>query len=148
MGKALLEAARPPMWHIEDAGKAGEAAYVRFGAHRVRLADVTGLKIEEVRSYNIKGLATMAVFCLVVAGLLSYLVVERGAMSRFLLGSVFFGMLACAGILELFRIRRLSHFELTVVLSNGEQVLFASPDRADVQALALSIAAGQANAAR
>lgn len=140
MGKALLEARRPPMWAIETQGCAG-GREVRFGAHRIAIVDIAALSLEEVRDQQATGLFVAATAFLLAAGILAYCVFEAGARERFLLGTFFLGGLGIAGLIESLRLRRTSHFELTLTLKDGRRTVFTSADRADIAALALRLAA-------
>ncbi len=135
------------MWEIERTGLAGSRAFVRFGHKRIALADIAGLSLEEVRSWQAMGLFVGAGSFIFIAGALAYMVFEQGAMARFLLGTFFLGALGLAGLVEASRLKTLRHYELTITLAGGGRVVFASPDRADIQALALQIAAERANTA-
>jgi hypothetical protein len=139
MGKALLEAARPPMWTIEAGVVDAAAKTVRFGRHRIALKDIAGVSLEEVRDPQAAGIFIGASAFLCVASTFAYFVFEQGARTRFLIGSFFLGALGLAGLYESSRIKRISHYELTLTLANGERVVFTSADRADIQALALRI---------
>ncbi len=139
MGRASVEAARPPMWHIEDVRGAERA--VRFGKHRIALSHITGISLEEVRTRNVKGLVTGAFAFFCVSGTLAYFVVEQGAMLRLLFGGLFLTGLGLSGLHEALTMRQISHYELMLTLADGRRVVFTSTDRADIQALALRIAA-------
>lgn len=141
MGRALIEAQRPPMWWIED-GRAGAGArFVRFGQRQIAIADITAMSLEEVREHTASGLLTGGVLFVLAAGLMAYLVFDAGGRERFLLGSAFFAMLGIASLLEAKWLPHVSHFELTFTLKDGSRAVFASSDRADIQALALRLAA-------
>lgn len=144
MGRASVEASRPAMWQIEDAGKGAPSRYVRFGAHRIAIADIAGISLEEVRTRNVTGLVTGAAAFIFAASVLVYFVFEEGAMLRFLIGAAFLAALGIMGLHEALQIRKVSHFEMILTLKEGNRVVFTSTDRADIQALALRIAAEQA----
>ena len=59
MGRASIEAARPPMWVIEESRESAARA-MRFGKHWIDIADIAGIALEEVRTRNVKGLVTGA----------------------------------------------------------------------------------------
>ena len=143
MGKAILAAARPPMWHIErgPTGQGDEA--VRFGRHRIALADVAGVSLEEVRDRNIQGLILGSAAFVICATLMAYAVYETGAMSRFLIGATFLAGLAMAGLAETMVLKSVSLYEMTITLTSGERIKFTSTDRADIQALALRLMSGR-----
>ena len=147
MGKAILEAARPPMWEIErSVARAGAGAFVRFGHKRIALSQIAGLSLEEVRNRQAMGLFVAATAFVFAASVFAYFVFEQGAMARFLIGTFFLGGLGVAGLIEASRLRAVRHYELTITLVGGERLVFASADRTDIQALALRLAAelGQA----
>lgn len=141
MGKALLEAARPPMWIIEPDGGPGLGRQVRFGRHRIALRDIEGVSMEEVRDRQAIGLVAGAVAFILASTVFAYFVFEQGARERFLIGAVFLAGLGLAGLLEASQLKRVSHYELTLSLANGERVVFTSADLIEVQALALRIMA-------
>ena len=141
MGKAILDAARPAMWSAERTSTGDE--FVRFGKHRIRIADVTGVSLEEVRDRNIQGLLLGGVAFVICATMLTYFVYETGAMTRFLVGSTFLAGLGMAGLAETTVLKSVSVFEMTITLESGERVRFTSTDRADIQALALSLMSGR-----
>ena len=140
MGRASIEAARPPMWVIEESRDSAARA-IRFGKHRIAIADITGISLEEVRTCNIKGLVTGAFGFFCVAGTLAYFVFEQGAMLRLLFGGLFLAGLGVAGLHEAAGMKKISHYELALSLADGRRIVFTSADRADVQALALRVAA-------
>ncbi len=142
MGKAILEATRPPMWEIERAvPRTGAGAFVRFGHKRIALSHIAGLSLEEVRNRQAMGLFVGATAFVFAASVFAYFVFEQGAMTRFLIGTFFLGGLGVAGLIEASRLRTVRHYELTITLVSGERAVFASADRADIQALALRLAA-------
>lgn len=141
MGRALLEAANPPMWRIEEAREHSGARFVRLGAEQVRISDITFMNLEEVRSSPSGGLFLNGTVFLCVAALLAYYVYEVGGRERFLIGTVFLGLLGVAAVSEALRMRGLRHYELELILSGGRRIVFTSADRADIQALALRLAA-------
>lgn len=146
MSKAIRDAKRPPMWDIE-AGHPHAGQIVRVGARRVRTSDVADLALEEVQSFPVAGLIMGGVMFLCLATVLAYLVYEGGHRTRFLAGAGFLGALGLASLVEATGLRRLSHFELHISLQGGERIVFTSTDRADIQALALTLAAGRNEAA-
>jgi len=142
MGKAILEAARPPMWEIERSiARAGGGAFVRFGHKRIALSQIAGLSLKEVRNRQAMGLFVGATAFIFAASVFAYFVFEQGAMARLLIGTFFLGGLGVAGLIETSRLRTVRHYELTITLVSDERVVFASADRADIQALALRLAA-------
>jgi len=143
MGKALLEAKRPPMWRIEE-GQNSAPKSLRFGTHHVLLHDIAGISLEEVRHWPVKGLLATA-FAFVSAGsVMVYYVFDQGARLRFLFGAAFLTALGVSAFYETFKLRRISHYEMMLTLSGGRRLVFTSMDREDIQALALRIAAEQA----
>ncbi len=143
MGKAILAAARPPMWQIErgPTGQGEEA--VRFGRHRIVLSDVAGVSLEEIRDRNIRGLILGSAAFVICATILAYFVYETGAMTRFLIGSTFLAGLGMAGLAETVVLKSVSLFEMTITLVSGERIKFTSTDRGDIQALALRLMSGR-----
>lgn len=141
MGRALIEAQRPPMWWIEGGRDGSAARFVRFGEQQIALADITAMSLEEVREPQGAGLFLKAVGFVSFAAFLAYYVFEVGGRERFLLGTLFLGGLGVAALAEASRQPHLSHFELAFMLKDGRRVVFASADRADIQALALRLAA-------
>lgn len=140
MGRALIEAQRPPMWWIEGGRVGSGARFVRFGQQHIAIADITAMSLEEVREPQGAGLFLKSMGFVCFAAFLAYYVFEVGARERFLLGTLFLGALGLAALFEASRQPHLSHFELTFTLTDGRRVVFASADRADIQALALSLA--------
>ena len=143
MGKAILAAARPPMWQIEPGPTGQGEEAVRFGRHRIVLSDVAGVSLEEVRDRNIQGLILGGAAFVICATVLAYFVYETGAMPRFLIGTVFLAALGMAGLAETVVLKPVSLFEMTITLVSGERIKFASTDRADFQALALRLMSGR-----
>lgn len=141
MGRALLEAANPPMWRIEESRGPSASRFVRFGAEQVRISDIAFMSLEEVRSSPSGGLFLNGTVFLCVAALLAYYVYEVGGRERFLIGAAFLGMLGIAAVSEALRLRGLRHYEMELVLKDGRRIVFTSADRADIQALALRLAA-------
>ena len=141
MGRALIEAQRPPMWWIEGGRDGARARFVRFGQQQIAIDDITGMSLEEVREHTGVGLLTGGVFFVLSAGVMAYYVFDAGARERFLLGSAFFAMLGTASLLEARWLPSVSHFELTFTLKDGSRAAFASSDRADIQTLALRLVA-------
>lgn len=147
MGRALLEAERPRMWDIE-AGPGGPGSEtVRLGHRRIRLADVRSVAIQDIHDRNTQGLMLGAMAFVCFATFLTYCVFDAGGRQRLLIGGTFLTFLSAAGLLEMRKLKRLSLYELYIGLKSGELVTFTSADRADVEALALRLTAGQANAA-
>lgn len=143
MGKALLEAKRPPMWQVVEGREAGSKT-LRFGTRNVPLADIAGISLEEVRHWPVKGLLATA-FAFVFAGsVMVYYVFDQGARLRFLFGAAFLTALGASAFHETFKLRRISHYEMTLTMADGRRLVFTSMDREDIQALALRIAAEQA----
>ena len=143
MGKAILAAARPPMWQIEPGPTGQGEEAVRFGRHRIVLSNVAGVSLEEVRDRNIQGLILGSAAFVICATVLAYFVYETGAMTRFLIGSTFLAGLGMAGLAETIVLKSVSLFEMTITLASGERVKFTSTDRADIQALALRLMSGR-----
>lgn len=141
MGQALIEAQRPPMWWIEGGRDDSPARFVRFGQQQIAIADITAMSLEEVREHTAQGLFMGGVFFVLGASIMAYSVFDAGARERFLLGSAFFAMLGVASLMEASWLPSISHFELTLTLKDGRQTVFSTPDRADIQALALRLAA-------
>ena len=147
MGKAILAAPRPPMWTI-DRGPTGQGEEaVRFGRHRMVLSEVTGVSLEEIRDRNIRGLMLGSAAFVICATILTYLVYETGAMTRFLIGSTFLAALGMAGFAETAVLKSVSLYEMTITLVSGERVKFTSTDRADIQTLALRLMSGRSKQA-
>ncbi len=141
MGRALIEAQRPPMWWIEGGRDGSPGRFVRFGSQQVAIADITGISLEEVSEPQSAGLFLKAMGFVSFAAFLAFYVFESGGRERFLLGTLFLGFLGIAALFEASRQPSLSHFELTFTLKDGRRAVFASADRADIQALALRLAA-------
>ncbi len=143
MGKAILSAARPPMWRIERVPPVQGGEVAHFGKHRVVLADVAGVSLEEVRDRNIQGLILAGASFAICATILAYAVYEMGAMTRFLIGSTFLAGLGMAGLAETVELKSVSLYVMTITLTSGERIKFTSTDRADIQALALRLMNGR-----
>lgn len=141
MGRALVEAQRPPMWWIEGGRDGSATSFVRFGQRQIAIADIVAMSLEEVREPQGAGLFLKAMGFVCFSAFLAYYVFEVGGRERFLLGTLFLGGLGLAALFEASRQPHLSHFELTFTLKDGSRAVFASSDRADVQALALRLAA-------
>lgn len=141
MGRALLEAANPPMWRIEESGDRSGARFVRLGAQQVRISDIAFISLEEVRSSLSGGLFLNGTVFMCVAALLAYYVYEVGGRERFLIGSVFLGFLGLAAVSEALRLHGQRHYEMTLILKDSRRIVFTSANRADIQALALRLAA-------
>ena len=143
MGKAILAAARPPMWHIErgPTGQGEEA--IRFGRHRIVLSDIVGVSLEEIRDRNTQGLIFGSAAFVICGTVFAYCVYETGAMTRFLIGTFFLSALGMAGIAETWFLESVSLYEMTITLTSGERIKFTSTDRADIQALALRLTSGR-----
>lgn len=140
MGRALLEAANPPMWWIDGGSDGRPARFVRFGGQQIALADVIAMSLEEVRDHRASGLLFSGILFVVCSCMLAFYVYEGGGRERFLIGAVFLGFLGVGSLIEAAVIRHTRHFELTFTLKDGRRVAFASADRADTQALALRLA--------
>ncbi len=143
MGKAILAAPRPPMWRIEHGPTGQGEETVRFGRHRIVLAEVAGVSLEEIRDRNIQGLILGSAAFVICATILAYFVYETGAMTRFLIGSTFLAGLGMGGLAETVVLKSVSLYEMTITLSSGERIKFTSTDRADIQALALRLMSGR-----
>lgn len=141
MGRALTEVQRPPMWWIEGGREGTPARFVRFGNQQIAIADITGISLEEARVPQSAGLFLKAMGFVCFAAFLAFYVFEAGGRERFLLGTLFLGFLGVAALFEASRQPSLSHFELTFTLRDGRRTVFTSADRADIQALALRLAA-------
>jgi Family of unknown function (DUF6232) len=144
MGRALLEAVRPRMWDIEAGSDGPGSETVRIGKRRVRLADVQSVAIQDIHDRNTQGLMLGAMMFVCFAGGLAYYVFDAGGMHRLLIGSAFLSFLSAAGLFEMRKLKRLSLYELYIGLKSGELVTITSADRADIEALALRLAAGAA----
>ncbi|MGL4395835.1 MAG: hypothetical protein ACRCS9_04785 [Hyphomicrobium sp.] len=142
MGNVLLERANPPMWAIDE-GPHGRAPSVRFGDNSVALDDIIGLSLAEKRDRPVIGLLLASALFMIVGVTFAFLVFEAGAMQRLLVGAVFLIFLAVAGLTETLTIKSQSIFALTITRIDGDDVVFTSPDRADVAALALRLAAAE-----
>lgn len=141
MGKTLLEEPRPAMWTAESVAGVGEI--VRFGRHRIAVADVEDVRLEEIRDDNTSGLVLGSAAFLVASCAFTYFVAEQGAMLRFLNGAGFLAMLALAGLAEIRKLKTLKLYEMQIVLKGGENVRFTSVDPDDIQALALKLTAAR-----
>ena len=137
----MVEAASPPKWQIETEREARQRRIVCFGRHHIAVADITGMSLEEVRKRNVAGLLIGAAAFLLAATVIAHAVLEDGAMARYLIASVFLAVLGISGLGEARGVRRLSHYELALHLKSGDRVVFTSADRADIQTLALHLAA-------
>ncbi len=143
MGKDILAAARPAMWRIERRPTDQGEEAVHFGRHRIVLSDIAGVSLEEIRDRNIQGLVLGGVAFVICATMLTYIVYETGATTRFLIGSTFLAGLGMAGLAETAVLKSVSLFEMTITLASGERIKFTSTDRADIQALALRLMSGR-----
>ena len=143
MGKAILAASRPPMWKIERASSVQGGEVVHFGKHRIVLAEIAGVSLEEIRDRNIQGLILGSAAFVICATILAYFVYETGAMTRFLIGSSFLAALGLAGLAETLVLKSVSLYEMPITLASGERIKFTSTDRADIQALALRLMSGR-----
>lgn len=135
MATAILDEARPPMWGIERVGREAEREFLRFGRHRIALADIASVSGDEEKTRPIDGLLIGATIFMCVATILAFSVFEGGWRMRFLLGAGFLAFLGLIGLSELFKIKSQSLFRLRIMLRNGETVTFASTDRDDVHRL-------------
>ena len=147
MGRALLEAERPRMWEIETGPSGPGFETVRLGARHFRLADIESVALQEIQDRNTQGLILGGMAFAVFATVFAYLVFDAGWRSRFLLGMGFMAFLSCIGLAETLSLKRLSLYELFIGLKSGELVTFTSSDRADIEALALRLMVGRAQAA-
>lgn len=139
MQSAILDPVRPPMWRIESDGESRR--YVRLGSHLIAVSDIAGVSLEEVRESQAAGLLMKGTAFMIAAAACAYYVFEADGRERFLIGAVFLGWLSATALIEAARIGSNSHYELTLTLKNGQRTIFSSHDRADVQALALRLAA-------
>ena len=139
MGRALIEAQRPPMWWIEGGRDGARARFVRFGEQQIAIDDITGMSLEEVRAHQSAGLLMGGIVFVAGASVLAYFVFDVGARERFLLGSAFLMMLGMASLIEAKWLSPVSHYELTFTLKDGSRAVFVSPNRADIQTLALRL---------
>ena len=129
------------MWWLE-AGQDGSAVkFVRFGQQQIVIADIASMRLEEVRDPQARGLFLAAAAFVACGMALFAYVFDFGARQRFLLGGAFLSLLGLAGLFEASKLRNLRHFELTLHLKTGRNITFTSADRADIQALALRLAA-------
>ena len=110
------------MWIIEEGLNAARA--IRFGKHRIAIGDITGITLEEVRTRNVKGLVTGAFGFFCVAGTLAYFVVEQGAMLRLLFGGFFLAGLGFSGLHEAAGMKKISHYELMLTLTDGRHRVY------------------------
>lgn len=131
------------MWQIERGPTGQGEQAVRFGRHRIVLSDVDGVSLDEIRDRNIQGLILGSAVFVICATIMAYAVYETGAMTRFLIGTVFLAGLGIAGLAETVFLKSVSLYEMTITLVSGERIKFTSTDRADIQALALRLMSGR-----
>lgn len=141
MGRALTEPARPPMWWIDEAKGGAATRFVSFGGNRIAIRDIVSMSLEEVREPSADGLFLKGTVFVCVAAMFAYHVFEGGGRERFLIGMAFLAMLGTAAVIEASRLAGTRHYELALILADGSRRVFTSTDRADIQALALRLAA-------
>ena len=147
MGRALLEAVRPPMWEFESGREGAGCETVRLGKRHIRLSDIESVSLEEIRDRNHQGLLLGALVFVSVAAIFAYLVFDAGWCERFLLGMAFLACLGVMGLGEVAALKTVRLFEMIVTLRDGQRVVFTSADKADIEALELRLMASRARAA-
>jgi hypothetical protein len=91
------------------------------------------------------GFATIAIFS-GVAALMTFLVIEAGWRTKFLLEGALFGSIAVCACAELFSARRSTMFTFELTCDDGERHTFSTADKGEAEALkaALDAAGGRA----
>jgi hypothetical protein len=87
--------------------------------------------------------ATIAIFS-GVAAIMTFLVVEVGWRTKFLLEGVLFGSIAVCAFAELFSARRSTMFSFALTCQDGSQHTFSTADKAEAEALKAALDAAGA----
>lgn len=111
-----------------------------FGSKRIALDDIQSITAEEVRERPVQGLLIGASVFLLVAMMLAFVVFENGWRERFLLGTVFLGLLGFAGVFETTKISAQRFFQVKIGTGSQGIVTFASANPSEVDELLGSLA--------
>jgi hypothetical protein len=120
------------------------AEVLHIGTVAVPLADIAryrgvGLSEKDLST----AFATIAIFS-GVAALMTFLVVEVGWRTKFLLEGVLFGGIAVCAFAELFSARRSTMFTFELTCDDGSQHMFSTAKRAEAEALKAALDAAGA----
>jgi hypothetical protein len=120
------------------------AGVLHIGAVAVPLASVTRYRGTGLSEKDLStAFATIAIFS-GVAGLMTFLVVEVGWRTKFLLEGVLFGGIAVCAFAELFSARRSTMFTFDLTCDDGSQHTFSTANKAEAEALKAALEASGA----
>jgi hypothetical protein len=121
-----------------------DAGVLHIGAISVPLASVTGYRGVGLSEKDLStAFATIAIFS-GVAAVMTFLVVEVGWRTKFLLEGVLFGGIAVCAFAELFSARRSTMFTFDLTCDDGVRHTFSTASRAEAEALKAALDAAGA----
>ena len=145
MTNALIDGDLPPRWGIQKEPGTDGRRVLWFGPHRIALHDIQSVSDSALTERPVDGLQLGAMAFLVIACLLAFVVYEYEWRDRYLLGTVFLGILGWVGVFEVRNIKPQSFFQISLDTAKQGTVVFASANRAEVDALlAALVSAGVA----
>ena len=140
MGRTITTSGLPPRWGIQQDSAANGRRVLWFGPHRIAISDIQSVNSEEARERPIDGLLLGAIVFLAVSCILAFAVYENEWRERFLLGTVFLGFLGTIGVTEVRKIAPQSFFQIKIATASQGTIIFASANRAEVDALLAGLA--------